>query len=296
MKMLNLRTILAPVDFSERTEFEARNAADIAGRFGSRLIFLHVITSFAETVPTDPAAAEAYSREFSSEIEKGVTEALSALASRVAGDVEVECVVLSGSPEEKIGEFAKSRDVSLIVMPTTGNGRVRRQLLGSVTARMLQDLVCPLLTGTADWEAKPDQKTLYRKIACTVEPGEQASERLRWARDFAAAYDGSLFVVGVLPFLDSVGATPSLPEHLRGQAMEDAKQQLQVLCEQESVEAEIVVLGGPIDQMLPAFVDANEIDLLVSGRRRYQDTVGAFGIHTDILDTVQSVPCPMVLI
>lgn len=294
--MLRLRTILAPVDFSQRTEFEARSAADIARHFGSRLIFLHVITSFAETVPTDPAAAEAYSHEFSSDVEKGVVEALQALASRVAGEVEVECAVLSGGPAEKIGEFAKSREVNLVVMPTAGNGRIQRQLLGSVTARMLQYLVCPLLTGTADWEAKPDKKALFRKIACTVEPDEQAAQRLRWARDFAAAYDGSLFVVGVLPFLDSLGATPPLPEHLRGQAMDDAKQQLQLLCKQESVEAEIAMLGGPIDQVLPPFVADNQIDLLVSGRRRYQDTVGAFGIHTDILDTVQSVPCPMVLI
>lgn len=295
--MIHLATILAPVDFSELTEFEARNAADIARRFGSRLIFLHVISSFADTVPTDLAAAQAYSREFSTEVEKGIGEALHALASRVAGDLEMEYVVLSGNPEEKIAEYAQSRDVNLVVMPTAADGRVRRQLGGSITASLLQSLKCPLYTGIADWrDGDSAQRSPYQKIACKVEPAERVSEQLQWASGFAAAYNGSLIVVGVLPFIDSVGATPSLPEHLRGQAMEDMKKQLQTLCEQESVEADVAVLGGPIDEVLAIFVTERDVDLLVSVRHRYQDTVGVFGIHTDIVDTVQSVPCPMVLI
>jgi nucleotide-binding universal stress UspA family protein len=296
VQMLNLKTILAPVDFSERTEVEAQNAADIARHFGSRLILLHVIPQFAELHPVDPAAVEAYSQEFSPDVEKGVGQALQALASRVASDLETECAVLTGGPEEHVDDFALSRQIDLVVLPTDSTGRIRRQMFGSVTSRLLDHLNCPILTGIHPPVDELGTKTLYKKIACKVEPGEPASERIRWARDFAAAYGGSLLVVAVLPFLDSLGAPPPIPEPARDEAMLAAKQKLQQLCDEERADAEIAVLGGPIDDVLPPFIQANQIDLLVSGRRRNQERIGALGFHTDIIDTTQSVPCPMVLV
>ena len=47
--------------------------------------------------PTDPAAVEAYAHEFTSEIKKGVEDALESLITRVAHGLDVERVVLSGN-------------------------------------------------------------------------------------------------------------------------------------------------------------------------------------------------------
>lgn len=294
--MLSLKTILAPVDFSQRTEVEAKNAADIAKRFGSRLILLHVIPRFADTYPADPTAAQAYSRQFSAEVEQGVDRALQLLASRVAPGVEVECVALSGEPAEMIEEFAVSREIDLVVMPTAGRGRIRRHLLGSVTTRMLHDLKCPVLTGVHMQECEQGGKALYKKIACKVEPGEDGAAQLRWARDFAAGYDAALCIVCVLPFLDTTGSTASLPEPLRERAITETKEKLEALSKQEGVDAEVTVLGGAIDQVLAPFVRANHVDLVVSGRCRQQDTMGVFGLHTDIVDSVKCLPCPVALV
>jgi nucleotide-binding universal stress UspA family protein len=222
--------------------------------------------------------------------------ALQDLASRVAHGIEVEWVVMNGRPAEKIREFALGRNIDLIVMPTDESGRIRRQLFGTVATSMLQNHNCPVLEGVHAPDGETGGRTLYKKIACKLEPGALRPERLRWARDFAAAYNSSLSVVSVLPFLEGPGATPSVPENLRLKTIADAREQIQSLCDQEAVDAEITVLGGAIDQVLPSFIRTNGIDLLVSGRERYQETLGVFGLRTDIVDTVQSVPCPMVLV
>ena len=294
--MLRLKTILVPVDFSQRTEAEAIHAADIAKRFESRLILAHVIPRFEDGYkPEDPEALEAYSHEFSAEVERGVQKALQSLAGRVGNGAEVECVVLSGDPKEEIEKLVTAHQTDLIVIPTTGRGRVERQLLGSMTASLLHDLKCPLLTGAHFPEVERGE-TLYKNIACNVMHGEYGVEQLLWARDFAAPYDASLHVLCVLPFLDDVGAVASVPPPMRDKVMADTKEQLHSLIEREGVKADVTVLGGPFDQLLAPFVQAQQVDLLVSGRQRQQDRVGVFGLHTDMLDTANCSPCPIVLV
>lgn len=294
--MLRLETILAPVDFSERTETEARNAAVIAKHFGSKLILAHVIPRFADLYPVDPEAREAYSQQFSVDVDKGAKKALLSLANRVATGVDVECIALSGDPAEKIEELATSRKADLIVMPTAGRGRVRRHLLGSVTTRVLHDLKCPVYTGVHLPEGGLKHKVIYENVACKLVMGEDGAAQVRWASDFAASYDSLLHVVCVLPFLDSTGAAPSMPEPLRQKALADAEAQMHSLIGLLGVDAEVTALGGPIEQVLPAYLRDRNIDLLVSGRRRSQDTMGVFGQHTDLIDTVKCIPCPMVAV
>jgi len=56
-------------------------------------------------------------------------------------------VLLKGDPAECIVRVAQENAVDLIVMPTHAHGRFRRFLLGSVTAKVLHDTDCPVLTG-----------------------------------------------------------------------------------------------------------------------------------------------------
>ena len=292
--MLKLKTILAPVDFSIRTEPEAQNAAEIATKFGSRLILLHVIPRFADAHPTDPAAVEAYAHEFTAEVERGVDTALQALAERVAPGLDVERVVMTGNPAEKIDEVAVARQADMVVMPTRGRGRIRRHLIGSVTNRVIHDLSCPVLTGAH--EGEPSTGTSYKRIACQICPQEDGEKTLGWARDFAAAYGAEIVVYCILPFYDELGDTASLPEPLREQARSKARDQMEALTTHVGIEAEIVVMGGAVEEVLPAFVKNKNIDLIIRTRRRLKDVMGLLGQHTDIIDTVKSAPCPMILL
>ena len=62
------------------------------------------------------------------------------------------------------------------------------------------------------------------------------------------------------------------------------------------IEAEIVVMGGAVEKLLPAFVKDKNIDLIVRTRRRQIDVMGLLGLHADIIDTANSAPRPLILL
>lgn len=290
----DLKTILVPVDFSERTEAEAEHAVNIAKHFGARLIFQHVLPIFPGPTPTDAEAAAAYSHDFSADIRAGIEGALASLAERVAPGMEVECVVDSGAATEKIEEAAKAAEAGLIVMPTAGRGRFRRHLLGSVTTQVLHDIPVPIFTGVHVKDVDPYAQHPYRRIACKLELETGDEAVLRWALDFAAAYDAQLTLLTVLPFLDGPGATAALPEPLREQALATAKERLEKLAAVQRPVPGAAAIGGPVEDVLPEFLRAHQIDLLITGRHRSQEVIGIMGWRRDLIDTVRSTPCPTI--
>jgi nucleotide-binding universal stress UspA family protein len=293
--MFKLNTILAPVDFSNRSAVELDHAVDIAARFGAKLVVLHVIPTFGSPNTTDPAATEAYSHEFSADIENGIRRALQSLVERVAPDFEAEPVVSKGNPAEIIEEVAADRNADLIVMPTTGQGRFRSDVLGSVTAKVLEDVSIPVLTGVHVEDVSALETHAFKRIACLIHP-EEGYERIpRWASGFAAAYEANLIAVAILAFRDGPGATASTPEPLREEAMEDARQLVEDMLQEQDVRADVVVLGGKIEEVLPSYLEEARIDLLVMGRRPSQKVLGLFGMR-DIGNILQSVPCPTISI
>jgi nucleotide-binding universal stress UspA family protein len=81
-------------------------------------------------------------REQRSFAEKLVGEALVKLAEP---GVEVDTVVLSGSPAEALAEAAAAPDIDLVVLGSRGRGAVARVLLGSVSDRLVHISPKPVL-------------------------------------------------------------------------------------------------------------------------------------------------------
>lgn len=291
---MKLNKILVPIDFSSRTEAEVEHAVNIAAHLGGELVFLHVMPIFAGPEPVDQQAAEAYKHNFSADIEAGIKSALASLAQRVARGAEVECVISTGDPAACIEEVAARVNAGLIVMPTAGRGRFRRRLLGSATTKVLHDLSVPVFTGVHVQEIAPAARHPYLRIACKLDPAGGDERVLNWAKEFAAGYDAEFYLVSVLPFLDGLGAAPSLPEHMRPEALAKARDQLLTRASTAGVRAKAEAIGGPIEQVLPPYLKHHHIDLLITGRRREQHVVGILGLHRDLIDTVCCTPCPTI--
>lgn len=56
-----------------------------------------------------------------------------------------EFVVLKGNPAEMLIEYAKNRDVDLIVMGSRGLGTFKQMVMGSVSHNVVQHAHCPVL-------------------------------------------------------------------------------------------------------------------------------------------------------
>lgn len=62
-----------------------------------------------------------------------------------AEKVDVEAVVLEGSPVHEIVDFAEKNDIDLIVMGTLGKGGLERFLIGSVAEKVIRHSKKPVL-------------------------------------------------------------------------------------------------------------------------------------------------------
>ena len=277
--MLTIKTILAPVDFSDRSEAEAETAANVARHFGSKIVLVHVIPMFGHMHPADPTAAKAYQRKFEAEIRAGVETALEEMAERLPIPENIETLVLSGDPAEQIECVAKQKRPDLVVLPTAGRGRFRQSTLGSVTTKLLHDLDCPVMTGVHLERVEARAEHPFRRIGwlATLQPGDD--KVLAWARDFAAAYDADLRALYALP---------------EGRSQQEAHDQIEDLLRHAGVKTSITICEGRGEAVLHELVKAEHVDVIVASRERSDVTVGLFGFYSDVTETVRLSPRPVI--
>ena len=107
------------------------------------------------------------------------------------GRIPVNRVVLEGDPAQEIVRHASSERMDLIVLPTHGYGPFRKFVLGSVTAKVLDDADCPVLTSVHI--AEPPPETLYfNSVVCAVDFGPRSLPAFSWAAHLAGEFRSRL--------------------------------------------------------------------------------------------------------
>src|SRR6476660_4636528 len=137
-----IRKILFPVDFSPYCAAMAAYVQRAASIFGAEVALVHVCDLSSHN------GFELYARP-ATEIAKehwelGQSKLEAFLASEFP-PAKSPRYLLSGEAPTRIVEAANNHKFDLIVMPTHA-GRFRRFLLGSTTAKVLNDSQCPVLT------------------------------------------------------------------------------------------------------------------------------------------------------
>jgi nucleotide-binding universal stress UspA family protein len=173
--------ILLPVEFSERCRGAARYAEALTSHFQAELVLLHVV------MPPHIAYGGAGEAAAYSSVADLVTERiaqsrieLDAFLKDAPPNLRICRMVLEGDPAHKIVEYTHAGKVDLIVMPTHGYGPFRRFLLGSVTAKVLHDVNCPVWTGPHLEKAPQWTSIALRRVACAVDLGAQSLPVLGW--------------------------------------------------------------------------------------------------------------------
>jgi nucleotide-binding universal stress UspA family protein len=114
----------------------------MARRYGARVTMLHALELPIVSYSDGPVYS---AMDFQSMIDDGKQRVESFLKSEFQ-DIPTTRLMLEGEPAWRIAEYAEKETVDLIMMPTHGYGPFRRFLLGSVTAKVLHDVKCPVWT------------------------------------------------------------------------------------------------------------------------------------------------------
>jgi nucleotide-binding universal stress UspA family protein len=138
LSLLNLERVLVPIDFSDAA-FEALTAAIHSIEELSHLHVLHVLSHLN---PGDPGAS--WQTVNTATRRRHVEKAFSDRISKDIAD-QINLTVLVGNPSAAIIDYAKSHDISLIVMPSHGRTGLERFMIGSVTERVVRRASCPVL-------------------------------------------------------------------------------------------------------------------------------------------------------
>jgi len=187
-------------------------------------------------------------------------------------------VLLSGDPASQISELAKNENFDLIIMPTHA-GRFRQALLGSTTARVINDAPCPVLTSRHAETIAP-RPFAHRHWICALDLTPYADTVLRTSKAFSEQARGELSLIHVV----NVGrhnrlSSSNVDESLNQDEVRRASSILEALTQRQGLTASAhIAVGSPKDTLLQ-FVDQSEADVLIIGR---SSATGLSGRLTDL--------------
>jgi nucleotide-binding universal stress UspA family protein len=298
--MLSLKTILVPVDFSERSVHAAEHAVVLANRFRSQIVLAHVIPP---PVPVEYAAFDgSASRGISlseQETRDTVEQRIGGLAARIRGEQPTQTRILSGDPAKEIETLVQELSADLLVMPTHGYGPFRRFLLGSLTSKVLHDVDCPVFTGVHIPEVTPFNPEPYKRIGCAIDLGAHSETVLRWAWEFAQAHEEDLTVIHAAPLVEIGGAYGDLfpdifPVTARQGLIRAAQSGIKSLVEKVGCRAHVHVECARPASYVRDVADKNYLDLMIIGRSPGHGPLGRLRAHAYAI--IREAPCPVISI
>jgi nucleotide-binding universal stress UspA family protein len=215
----HLGHILFPCDFSSQGRQVVPFVRGLATRLGARITLFSVVPPTFTPVPEgmDPRVhaggdAATWKQVLQSQLDRALIEDLSGLS--------VDRVVDGGDPAFRIVDFAHTRDVDLIMLPTHGLGLFRALLVGSTTSKVLHDAKCPVWTAAhAETQTAPK---VPRTVLCALDGTPASLPVIRWAAEFSATVGAQL---NVLHVVEAVTDWPSLEreQRVQDQAREEAR-------------------------------------------------------------------------
>ncbi|MDD2960924.1 MAG: universal stress protein [Muribaculaceae bacterium] len=155
---INAPKILIPIDFSDYSLKACSVGFDFANKLGGKVILLHsyISTNYSGSLPfnSDGYSSEIINIEDDEELDKAIHAKMNSFATKIRESIankslkkaEFSTVIAEGVPEDAILEYAKQIRSHLIIMGTRGKDKKEIDLIGSVTAEVLDAGKFPVFT------------------------------------------------------------------------------------------------------------------------------------------------------
>ena len=292
--MPSLSRILVPVEFSPRCRGAVQYAEALSCHFHCEIVLLHVVMPPLANYTSFEAMAYSSAADLAREIAVARTADLEAFPCCTPDSVTVRRVVLEGDPTDTIVEFAAAEKCDLIVMPTHGYGPFRRFLLGSVTAKVLHDAICPVWTGP-HMESAPDYSSVhFHNVVCAIDLGLHSREVLCWAAGFARDFGAHLSIVHAIPSSATRLGGFYFDPDWRTQITKTAVERIAFFRQEMQIEGSVAIEAGEPPLVVNTAAAALKADLVVIGRG---STPRAHGhLPTNAYAIVRESSCPVVTV
>ncbi|HTO03037.1 MAG TPA: universal stress protein [Opitutus sp.] len=137
-----MRTILVPVDFSERSRIALNYAVTLAQDVGGSLVILHVLDPILAAGRLESARLS----QLKSSARTKAADQLEALSRELAqAGVRTRSFLRHGPAANIILTFAVAKKADLIVMSSQGRTGLSRMMIGSVAERVVRHASCSVL-------------------------------------------------------------------------------------------------------------------------------------------------------
>jgi nucleotide-binding universal stress UspA family protein len=262
--------LLVPLDRTPESEAALSPAHVLAKALWAEMVLMHVLptngTRLSVLNSSEPRQAQEY---------------LEGIAARLRGtSVAIEVVVSQGSPADTIVAEAHSRGADLIVMTTHGRNALGRQMIGSVTERVLTRAPMPLVA------IRPTEFRMQhpRLILVPVDGSPGSLVALGTASRLALAAHAAVVLLRVVvplplwiydptlglntgPLID-----PRWDEDRRASAEAYVRQVAQSLAE-SGIEVGADALLGEVAPTIAEYADQEAVDLIVIATHAHRGAV-----------------------
>jgi nucleotide-binding universal stress UspA family protein len=285
--MIEFRRILFPVDFSARSSAAVPAVQAMAKRFGSELMVLHVVDLPPAGIAPPEAAAWATLIGADRLRQQGEI-ALERFIDREFRGSEVQAKSAEGDPATMIVDYARENGADLIMMPTSGLGRFRRLLLGSVTTKVLHDTTAPVWTGVHTQEIAAHPPSEWKRILCALEDHPRDLAVLQWAADFASEQKLELRLVHAVRGPEDCEDNPSFQTFL----FDTARERIDKLQAQAGTKFEVCFQLGDPGRVVHQAAYGYSADLVLIGRGVMQKAFGR--LRSGAYEIIREAPCPVI--
>jgi len=190
-----LKTVIYATDFSSCSENAGRYASLLARKFDADLLVSHSFVLSQAAMEFEMQAGPSGKSLQRKDLESALAEAVQRFGQGVK---RANQVLLEGDPREKIPALAREYAPSIIVLGTSGRGRIERGFVGSVAERILRATDGPALTVGPNVPAfDPASRPISRVLYATDLP-PAAAQAATYAAGIAGTFQAEMDVLHVI--------------------------------------------------------------------------------------------------
>lgn len=173
-------------------------------------------------------------------------------------------ILAKGDPAKQIVETAR-HGFDLIMMPTH-SGTFRRTLLGSTTAKVLNDVDCPVATSLHAESIAP-RPMEHREWLCAIGLSDDSERVLRFALQAATEAGAHLRIIHAIQSNDpGLPVRLDLEEQIQSAEKRQALERIDALQRKVGSHASVRITVGPVKDALIEAIRQSDADALMIGR------------------------------